>query len=394
MKIDLVYYGDQSNDKAIELTIKYAKVYCEVVNHLISNEASEINDFIYQSQADYILFLGGPAKCVSGICEALDYWIERDANKYIITFNVSDLELNYFEPIEPSYSYRHYAASLASCRSKLYEPIESRHTSDWILPSANHIFCISRLRFKELTGIDERIRQHINLYLSWKNLYLDGKVITDTSVCIGIKEPKLLVGSYEADFLGQLFITNYAEIQESSSGRKASHGGLAGSRELTDKKFYRLRELDLYKLRQISKGRCLIVNSVGLLERFPHFGGDIISSNREILAKYYINYLPHHSNSQSRIELNVALLQQGLDDIKYGKVDYLIANSDSGPRDGFVFAPPFANYDDEFILCLQLAGFLGYEEIEIFEEKYNSKLDNFLNILVETGVRVKRHIIW
>jgi hypothetical protein len=225
-----------------------------------------------------------------------------------------------------------------------------------------------------------------------RDIYLDrvsGRTVIDTDITVAIKEPKLVPGSNVADFLGQKFIKNYENAAKLISNRHIEYSPLKGSIEIDSSasKF----EYDLLRLRNSLGDKCSIINNhPSFFRKIPSDAGIIMSSSAKCFSAPDIE-----DSYESSWTLDKGLY------VTYSTFKSVIAEyckSSLVQPDGLVFAPPFSNYGDTDILCLQVAGFIGFNEIVIYEDRNDDKfnyvkLDPFIDALRQSGVNIVRHIL-
>lgn len=364
--IDLILY---TNDQYKQYTLEYAKAYVKASRILESNKLSEISAFIKDSPNDYVLFVGGTARLNSRVLTSILTCYDDE----IKTFNLSDLHEPLFEPKEPCFSYFEYSLDLSKSKGPFIEN-RGRMKVDYLNP----IFGMTKKRFLSLGELEDRVSEHLELYFSHLkpvNNVLDTDVTVAAKVLPSVNDDDIC-------YIGNKFVYGFKEAYELLRGKPPKHPSqepaLQGDFPDIKSENAALVELalDFYRLAYKYKGRSA---SILLTDKIEVTRSDIMIS--------VINSIPSHYYIVARQRM--ALLIDNTNGTKQKMLSIKLAN---GPKDGFLFRDNFSNFDCLHTLALQVAGFMGFSEIQIYHEgELKPHTDTVINILSNSGIKIIRH---
>lgn len=358
--IDIVYYG---GDTGREETLQSAKIYCNISNILISKDPSEINDFVKNSTSPCLLFIGCPTRFKSGLPSQV-------SDNEIVSFRYYQLDENFFVPTEPLTDYRAYTSDLESFR---VEGKDLGNKSEVTI--VNPVYMISRRRFMDLQGLDVYLSDHFDIYLSLINREMGGKNYLYKEPVLACKLSKSKDGR-SLCMIGSRFVKNYISDCLSLGIEVWNTIEATGDREyLTDR--------SLVELAKLYEGKSLAIVSGDLK---PNAADFIMALSIGIPCHYYLDY------ENRRLESFVGFWEsidkyRTSDLIKL--IDLVMAPTSS---EGFIFRHPFTNYNCREAMAVQLAGFMGFSEVTIYEGQSidDDNYLNLINILGKNNIKIQR----
>lgn len=365
--IDLILYA---NDQYKKYTIEHAKAYVKASRILESSNLSEITEFIKESPNNYFLFIGGTTKLNSGVLASILATYDNE----IKTFNLCDIHEAFFEPKEPCFSYFDYGLDLIRSRGP-YLDNRGRMRVDYLNP----VFAMTKQRFLSLGDLDDSIHEHFDLYFSFisNNNILDTDVTVATKVSPSVNEEALCL-------IGNRYVHGFKEAYRLLRGKEPSHLDIEPQANINMAPVE--HTLDFYRLAYKYRGKSV---SIMLTDKLTRALSDIvISVIPEIPAHYYVSARSSGSN-WAETSANFASLIDNTNGIRQKVLGIKLASS---PRDGYLFRDSFSHFDCIDTLALQVAGFMGFSEIQIYHEgDLKENADKVAAILHNSGIKIIRH---
>ncbi len=359
--IDLIYYGGETGR---EETLQFAEIYYNIGNKLVSNDPKEINELAKSSSSNYLLFIGCPTKLEMGLPLQV-----RDNE--IATFKHYELETSFFVPTEPLTSYRIYTSDLESYRAEESE-------RDQEVQIVNQVFLIARKRYLDLGGIDEVLAGHFEIYLSLMNRQKGGTNMVYSSPVIAC-QPNKSKDISSLNLIGCRFIKDYADICR-RLGKEVRD--LPVSERLDD-----FGPGELVNLAKAYEGKSVAI----------FIGGERKALSEDIIMALCPG-VPCHFHlgcGNNTILTSYIRFWDSIDKYRspdcIADIDIILAPSRS---EGYLFRYPFTNFGKKELLAIQLAAYMGFSEIRLYEDNLlvDDELFELIKILKANNIRVVRNI--